>query len=343
MNHVKIKQKLAAWFIPSELNNQQPHVLRHKTVVTFAVAVVCLKLLVLSTLIFLPRTAYFSVITSQKLITLTNQSREANGLPALTVNKKLNESAYLKAQDILTRDYFAHTSPLGLSPWYWFKQANYNYHYAGENLAIDFIDAESLYSAWLSSPTHRANILNGKYKEIGLAVLSGKVNGHQTTIAVQHFGTQFASLAQVPSAPKVAKINAEVNAEESAGTKAEITSSRQTDNEPILTVEEKKVDKEIASVVQKKIEEFQILAQKVQQTPRPRILGALAEKSDEINQQLTIYSILFVILALLLNIIIKFEIEHRALVGNTFLIILLIVLLLVVGDKSLLNINLNIL
>jgi hypothetical protein len=43
--------------------------------------------------------------------------------------------------------------------------------------------------AWMASPTHRANILNEKYKEIGVAVKEGKINGHETILAVVMFGS----------------------------------------------------------------------------------------------------------------------------------------------------------
>jgi len=46
-----------------------------------------------------------------------------------------------------------------------------------------------MHQAWLDSPTHRANILNEKYREIGVAVEKGKINGHDTILAVVLFGS----------------------------------------------------------------------------------------------------------------------------------------------------------
>lgn len=340
----KVKQKLKSWFVPGEVNDHRPHILRNKTVLLLATFIICLKLAILVFLFFFPNTAYFSAITTSRLVELTNQTREATGLSSLMTNEKLNQSAYLKAQDILEKNYFAHTSPLGLSPWYWFKQAQYSYHYAGENLAIDFIDAESLHNAWMTSAAHKANILSGQYKEIGIAVLTGEIDGRTATIAVQHFGTQFARTADLSTEVPT---DVETKVEKPKPTVLEvaipeIASVRQTDDEPILTAEEEKIDKEIAAVIQEKIHEFEVFAQTIQDNKPPRVLGVLIEKSGEIGRQVTIYTVLFLVLALLLNIIIKFEVQHKALIVNTFLIVLLIVLLLVVGDKSILNINLNI-
>jgi hypothetical protein len=85
--------------------------------------------------------------------------------------------------------YFAHTSPEGKSPWYWFKQGGYVFNYAGENLAVDFSDSADVERAWMNSPTHRSNILNNKFTEIGVATAVGTLNGRQTTFVVQEFGT----------------------------------------------------------------------------------------------------------------------------------------------------------
>jgi hypothetical protein len=87
------------------------------------------------------------------------------------------------------KGYFAHTSPEGRSPWYWFKQGGYVFNFAGENLAVDFSDSADVERAWMNSPTHRSNILNNKFTEIGVATAVGTLDGRQTTFVVQEFGT----------------------------------------------------------------------------------------------------------------------------------------------------------
>ncbi|MFA0783493.1 CAP domain-containing protein, partial [Fervidibacter sacchari] len=89
-----------------------------------------------------------------------NAERRERKLPPLSENPILNQSAYLKAKDILDKDYFSHFSPDGLSPWYWFKLSGYDYQFAGENLAIGFLDSKEVHDALMSSPTHKQNILN---------------------------------------------------------------------------------------------------------------------------------------------------------------------------------------
>ena len=134
------------------------------------------------------------------------------GLPILMHNSVLDQSAMMKAQDMLANNYFAHNRPSdGTTPWEWFKAAGYNYTFAGENLAMNFSEAEEAMSAWLASPSHKANIMNANYDEIGIAVVVGKIDGRQTTLVVQHFGKSFIkgganmfTKATSGNAPKVA-------------------------------------------------------------------------------------------------------------------------------------------
>lgn len=130
--------------------------------------------------------AYASPVTADKLIELTNQARADNGLNTLLINSLLIESAQGKSNDMLAKNYFAHTSPEGVTPWDWFVGVGYDYIYAGENLAKNYATAEAMFNAWMNSPTHRANILSENYREIGIAIATdGSV-----IYATQHFGTQ---------------------------------------------------------------------------------------------------------------------------------------------------------
>jgi len=130
-----------------------------------------------------------SDITTNKVIELTNASRAGASETNLSLNEKLSRAAEAKADDMIAKNYFSHTSPGGVTPWKWIDGEGYDYSYAGENLAMDFQSAEKMEDAWMKSPTHRANILNEKYKDIGVAVKSGKINGSETILAVVMFGS----------------------------------------------------------------------------------------------------------------------------------------------------------
>lgn len=133
--------------------------------------------------------ALASEINKDNIIYLVNQSRKDNNVAQLEENQKLDQAAKEKAEDMIKNNYFAHTSPGGVTPWYWFEKNDYDYKYAGENLALGFSSSENQHKAWMESPTHKKNILNQNYQEIGVAVESGIINDNQVTIAVQMFGT----------------------------------------------------------------------------------------------------------------------------------------------------------
>lgn len=133
--------------------------------------------------------AQADTFSSTKVIDLVNQSRLEAGLNAVTENPKLTQAAQDKANDMIKNDYFAHTSPKGVTPWFWLKKEGYAPKSAGENLAINFATAKSQHEGWMASKTHRDNILSPKYKEIGVAVVEGKIDGEKSLITVQFFGT----------------------------------------------------------------------------------------------------------------------------------------------------------
>lgn len=134
--------------------------------------------------------AQASDITADMVIKLTNKARETANTAVLKKNDLLTQAAQKKAQDMIDHDYFAHVSPQGKSPWDWIEGSGYNYHFAGENLAINFTNAEDEQKAWMDSPLHRKNILNSDYQEIGVAVEKGVIGGNKTIVTVQEFGTK---------------------------------------------------------------------------------------------------------------------------------------------------------
>lgn len=134
--------------------------------------------------------AVASSITADNIVKLVNDARTGEGLKALQENSKLSKAAEEKAQDMIKNDYFAHNSPDNKTPWYWIEKVGYNYKYAGENLAMNFSSAEDEQKAWMKSESHRKNILNSNYQEIGVAVEEGKIDGQSTTVVVQMFGSR---------------------------------------------------------------------------------------------------------------------------------------------------------
>jgi hypothetical protein len=142
------------------------------------------------------------------LIDLTNKNRIEAGLAALKHNSLLDNSSRLKARDMVQNNYFAHDSPTGVTPWHWFEKAGYSFVYAGENLAVNYFDSESVDKAWLNSPTHKANIVNPKFKEIGISAQDGVYKGENTIYVVQMFGTPLSGVTEedLPEAKEIVAI-----------------------------------------------------------------------------------------------------------------------------------------
>lgn len=139
-----------------------------------------------------------STVLPAVVVNLTNEEREDVSAPILQRNTTLDKAAQMKADHMAKNEYFSHYSPDGVSPWYWFDQAGYTYAHAGENLAIHFTDSSEVVKAWMKSPTHRANIVNSNYLEIGVGTAKGTFDGYDTVYVVQLFGTQPATVAAQP-------------------------------------------------------------------------------------------------------------------------------------------------
>ncbi len=130
-----------------------------------------------------------SSITIQQVIELTNKEREKLGLPPLSENSELDQAAAKKAQNMFSENYWAHFAPSGKTPWDFITSSGYRFSFAGENLAKNFQNSNDVVKAWMNSPTHKENLLNSKYKDMGIAVEDGVLNGQRTTLVVQMFGT----------------------------------------------------------------------------------------------------------------------------------------------------------
>ena len=132
--------------------------------------------------------ARVSTVDVTQLVSQTNQQRQAHELVPLAVNPRWNQAAQLKAQDMFRYDYWAHTSPRGVEPWKWLGDVGYTYSIAGENLAKNYPTATATVDAWMASESHRANILNDRYTEVGFAVAEGTLEGRPTIIVVAFYG-----------------------------------------------------------------------------------------------------------------------------------------------------------
>lgn len=180
-----MKRIIQKTFVPHTLHNPRP-IFWHP----FSIAFIVLAILFLSSFLHTethPKENLLSDIRSGVIIALTNKERKQNNVPTLEENEKLNEAARLKAQDMASKGYFAHYSPEGISPWFWFTQVGYTYQKAGENLAVNFDDSRTVVDAWMNSPTHKENIVKEGYTQIGIGTAKGIHKNKEATFIVQLF------------------------------------------------------------------------------------------------------------------------------------------------------------
>ncbi len=109
-------------------------------------------------------------ISVNNLLVDTNAQRHADNESNLQPDNLLTQAAQAKADDMAARNYWSHNTPDGRTPWSFITDSGYKFQSAGENLAYGFNDSSDTLSAWMSSPGHRANILNADYSEVGFGV-----------------------------------------------------------------------------------------------------------------------------------------------------------------------------
>lgn len=146
--------------------------------------------------------SYATNMTPTGLTESTNTERISHKIPALTLNETLSKAAQAKANDMIAKNYWSHTTPEGQEPWIFINQTGYKYQAAGENLAYGFTNNAAAVTGWMNSPGHRANILNGDYSEVGFGIANSPnyQNEGEQTIVVAMYAKPVTSAQAVPVA-----------------------------------------------------------------------------------------------------------------------------------------------
>jgi len=375
------------YFIPYKCNDHKPKILRTKSLTIIVVLLLLLKVSVTGYLFFIyPNKAEMQNRITADVLALVNEDRVKNGLDPLTVNPVLSASASLKADDMLNKNYFAHYSPDGKSPWDFVNRSEYPYLLFGENLAMNFSSAKSAHKALMNSESHKKNILNGKYNEIGLAVTTGQINGKDTNVLVQFFAKR-----NIAPTQNIALAGEELKTEEKPNneTKENVAGLVANDNNVAPTTlglekiapeeviknpieqESLKIEPEqefireaapeiISEEVESKLVETNIVKEIKLQEEKTQIIGQTNEdennlgiqENSQLNNQIVYYDsevenkegvaarlvsisryiyiavLIFMIIALALNIFIKLSIQHKLTIIQTVFVIILIIGLL---------------
>ncbi len=182
-------KKLKGYFIPHQDNDFKPHFFATTSILFLSGVIVSAFLVsILQYVAISNGNNLLASVISSTLVDITNEDRISNGKGTLAINPVLVRAAQAKADDMAAKGYFAHNSPEGVTPWHWLEQAGYEFSYAGENLAVNFSDSVNVGEAWMESPTHKANILDEHFTEVGIATAQGMYKGEPTTFVVQVFG-----------------------------------------------------------------------------------------------------------------------------------------------------------
>lgn len=131
------------------------------------------------------------------ILCLLNERRAAHGLGPLHSNPRLVRAAGGHARDMVVHRYFAHRSRNG-RPFDWRIRAtgymtNVAHWSVGENLAWGAsrrATPRRIVASWMGSPPHRANILDRRFTEIGVAVVRGAPIARRTGPAAT-YATEF--------------------------------------------------------------------------------------------------------------------------------------------------------
>lgn len=176
--------------VPGPGNAYRPHLLRRRALLLLlGIALAAEALLVANLSLRQAGLPYLAAVVQSAIIGYTNEARAALGGAPLAESPLLTAAAHAKAADMAEKGYFSHNGPDGKTPWEWVRQVGYDYQYAGENLAVRFVDSKDVVDAWMASPGHRANIVRPAYTEIGVGIARGIYKGQPADFVVQYFGT----------------------------------------------------------------------------------------------------------------------------------------------------------
>lgn len=108
----------------------------------------------------------------KEMVQLVNQERVSKGLTPYQVDMQLTKVARVKAQEMVDKGYFSHTSPTYGSPFQMMESFGINYMAAAENIAQNQT-VSGAHQMFMNSSGHKANIMSSSYDYVGIAVVNG--------------------------------------------------------------------------------------------------------------------------------------------------------------------------
>lgn len=315
--------KIKLIFIPCKINQYRPKLLNGHFLLCYGLILLILKLAVVPFLFYLPQTDFFADLTRSGLFELSNSARRHLGISPLNENPTLDTAAYLKAKHMMENGYFAHYSPDGVTPWYWLDISGYGYRMAGENLAIGFLESDQVHSAWMDSPTHKKNILNPEFQEMGIAVVKDNFQGKETTLVVQFFGTPRAITpiipVEEPVQPPIVPVQPPEPEEPEAEEPEEIIEVAGEEEEELEILVTEEEETELLAFSEEEMKEAFALAvtEGVRRTPAFAVFRFMTSDYYKLIQSIIYGSLILIIIVLLITVYCdifiyrKFKIDYK--------------------------------
>lgn len=160
--------------------------------------------------------SYATQMNIDDLLSSTNNMRSLNNIGSLKLSKTLDTAAQAKANDMATRNYWSHSTPEGNQPWVFVNDQNYAYQKLGENLAAGFIDSQSTIKGWMASASHRENLLDPSFDEVGFGFANNPdytAGGGPMTIVVAFYARPSAAPAISDSSNPALNLEASLSAQ----------------------------------------------------------------------------------------------------------------------------------
>ena len=315
-------------FVPFEGNDYRPWFLQSKILMYVVVFLLIAKIITIGFFLPFPKNFFFADITKIDLLNLLNQNREEYGLAPLTQSNTLDQAAELKARDMIAHGYFSHESPSGVSPWFWFKQAGYEYKYAGENLAVGFADSSVVYNAWFNSSSHKDNLLNKNYKEVGTAIVQG-FGANGSMVVVQLFGSPLVAATPptqsvvnntlvTPAQPKPVAVQEPVNSDATEGANVETNEQPLVNNEAPVNENAPVPARVLGGSTEHVLSEP---GDNAKDSLYVKFLNFIVYNNNQILQVLSYGLLAIVSICLVINIGINFEIQRKDLIIRSLILI----------------------
>jgi uncharacterized protein YkwD len=133
-------------------------------------------------------------IKEKRVLALHNVARADHGLKPLCADPRLTRAARSHSREMIKKDYFSHSSYNGESVRKRLRRFGYHRSIYAENIAggsRKFGRSGSTVRRWMNSPDHKGNILDRRFRPVGVGTHTGRYKGtRRYTMYTVDFGVR---------------------------------------------------------------------------------------------------------------------------------------------------------